>query len=57
MYKATPKQIERGLYILIVVLLIIFGIWNLDIAIPLIKAFSEAMQIIISTTPTAIISI
>lgn len=43
MYKPTPKQTERGLYILIVVLLIIYGIWNSEIAIPLVKAFSEAM--------------
>jgi len=54
MYKPTPKQVERGFYILIVVLLIIYGIWNSDTAIPLVKAFSEAMQIIISTTPTII---
>ena len=39
MYKPTPKQTERGLYILIVVLLIIYGIWNSEIAIPLVKAF------------------
>jgi hypothetical protein len=56
MYKPTPKQTERGLYVLIVVLLIIYGIWNSEIAIPLVKAFSEAMQIIISTTPTIIMS-
>lgn len=56
MYKPTPKQTERGLYILIVVLLIIYGIWNSEIVIPLVKAFSEAMQIIISTTPTIIMS-
>ena len=55
MYKPTIKQLERWIYILVITLLIIYGLWHTDIAITLIKAFSDAMQIIISTTPAIII--
>lgn len=54
MPKITSKQLERGIYILVIILLLIFGIWNIETAVTLIKAFSEAMQIIITTSPAFI---
>lgn len=55
MHKFTQKQIERVIYILIILLLVAYGIWNTEISITLIRAFSEAMQIIITTSPETIV--
>lgn len=54
MRKYTSKQIERAIYIITILILICYGIWNTEIAISLIRAFTEAMQIIITTSPETI---
>lgn len=54
MPKLTQKKIERAIYITALLLLVIYGIWNIEIATTLIRAFSEAMQIIITTSPETI---
>lgn len=54
MRKLTQKQIERAIYIIVLLLLVIYGVWNTEIATSLIRAFSEAMQIIITTSPETI---
>lgn len=54
MRKLTQKKIERAIYITALLLLVIYGIWNIEIATTLIRAFSEAMQIIITTSPETI---
>lgn len=54
MHKFTQKQIERAIYIFIILLLVAYGLWNTEISITLIRAFSEAMQIIITTSPEII---
>lgn len=54
MRKYTPKQVERAIYISTILILILYGIWNTEIAIQLIRAFTEAMQIIITTSPETI---
>lgn len=54
MCKYTQKKVERVIYIITVLILIAYGIWNTEIAISLIRAFTEAMQIIITTSPETI---
>lgn len=43
----TPKMIERAVYILIIVGLVIYGLKDTDIAIKLIRAVIEAFTIIL----------
>lgn len=43
----TPKMIERAVYILVIIGLVIYGLKNTDTAIKLIRAVIEAFTIII----------
>jgi hypothetical protein len=43
----TPKMIERAVYILIIIGLVIYGLKETEVAVRLIKAVTEAFSILI----------
>jgi hypothetical protein len=43
----TPKMIERAVYILIIIGLVIYGLKDTEVAVRLIKAVIEAFSILI----------
>lgn len=49
--KTSRGSIERAVYLILIILLTLYGIWNSEAAVSLLGALKDAFSLLINNTP------